>query len=125
MKKRKRSEFGDPIESTHLVLTHVKHKRSIISSSKVLSAYWDHLTEALSESEEVILFGYSGLDAHLNDLLRRFEKCSKRVIEWCGATFPDGKESEGFWKFELGEGVSIQQMDNILEFKDWSAGEGI
>ena len=57
--KRDRSNFdlSDIFASKHLVLTHIKHKPSVIAASYVLSTYWRYLTFALTEVEEVILFG--------------------------------------------------------------------
>jgi len=87
--------------SEHIVLTHIKRKPSVIAASRVLSAYWDYLGFALSESDEIILFGYSGLDTHLNVLLRPYLGHKPlRVIEWSGAGTQG--EREQFWRSALG-----------------------
>ncbi|WP_083480169.1 SIR2 family protein [Jannaschia seosinensis] len=57
------------INTGHLVLSHFKHKPALISSSPLLSTYWDCLEEAMQETKSIILFGYSGADLHLNRLV--------------------------------------------------------
>ncbi|MFZ6775067.1 hypothetical protein ACO0LB_20410 [Undibacterium sp. SXout7W] len=107
--------------SEHIVLTHVKHKPSVIAGSKVLSAYWDYLSFALSEVEEIILFGYSGLDKHLNVLLRPYLKSVLiRVIEWNGADNHAGfGDRQAYWNATLGQNVTLKHFPNITEFTDW------
>ncbi|WP_025565811.1 DUF4917 family protein [Psychromonas sp. SP041] len=106
-------------QSQHIVLTHVKHKPSVISASSALSVYWDYLRLALEEVEEVILFGYSGLDEHLNVLLKPYLKTiDTRVVEWSGAGKP--KARKHFWTSKLGDGsITVTRLDNITEFEDW------
>jgi len=104
----------------HLVLTHVKHKLSVISSSPVLSAYWDYLDFVLGESEEIIVFGCSGDDKHLNQKLKLYTKDPSRkvrVVEWDGSG--NHADRTRFWKKRLGDNVELVQMGNILEFTDW------
>lgn len=102
----------------HIVLTHVKHKPEVIAASDVLSAYWGYLRFALSEVEEIILFGYSGIDEHLNELIRPYTKKSKvKVVEWSGSGTKPAREA--FWKDILGGNISLFRLDNILEFGDW------
>lgn len=102
-------------DSEHIVLTHIKRKPSVIAASHVLSTYWNYLQIALSESEEIILFGYSGLDTHLNLLLRPY--CSLktvRVVEWSGNL----GNRESYWQGILGQ-AEVTRLDNISEFVDW------
>lgn len=105
--------------SQHIVLTHVKHKPSVISASEALTTYWDYLRSALEEAEEVILFGYSGLDEHLNVLLKPYLKhINSRIIEWDGAGTQD--EREAFWLSELGSNlITVLRLKNITDFVDW------
>ncbi|MFP1872111.1 hypothetical protein ACLEDV_09135 [Lonsdalea quercina] len=106
------------VASEHIVLTHIKRKPSVIAASHVLSTYWDYLQFALSESEEIILFGYSGCDDHLNILLRPYLDSKRlRVIEWSGAG-EQGKR-ETYWQKILGQGISVIRFDNITDFTDW------
>lgn len=105
--------------SEHIVLTHVEHKPSVIAASRVLSTYWDYLRFALSEVQEVILFGYSGLDTHLNMLLRPYlGALSLRVVEWSGAG--DEATRENYWKDKLAlenvKKMKIIRLDNITDF---------
>ncbi|MDZ4298795.1 MAG: DUF4917 family protein [Moraxellaceae bacterium] len=104
--------------SEHIVLTHIKRKPSVIAASQVLSTYWDYLQFALSESEEIILFGYSGLDVHLNVLLRPYLNSKPlRIVEWSGAG--DQGVREAYWQTTLGQAVVVTRLDNISEFIDW------
>lgn len=104
--------------SKHIVLTHIKHKLSVISSSRILSTYWRYLHLALAEVDEVILFGYSGLDDHLNKLLRMHHSCKKfTVVEWNGSGTINVRND--FWEKELGKQPHIIQLPNITGFEDW------
>ncbi len=105
--------------SEHIVLTHVKHKPSVIAASYVLTTYWEYLQFALSEATEIILFGYSGLDKHLNFLLRPYLNTKTlRVIEWAGAG--EQQEREQYWSSKLGQAVSVTRFTNITDFTTWS-----
>lgn len=106
------------VPSEHIVLTHIKKKPSVIAASHVLSTYWDYLQFAIFESEEIILFGYSGLDAHLNVLLRPYlTSKSLKVVEWSGAG--DQVARERYWQNKLSQAVAVTRLDNITEFTDW------
>lgn len=52
----------DGIVGKHIVLTHIKHKKSVIDASEVLSEYWVMFNYLLGEVTTVTLFGYSGED---------------------------------------------------------------
>ena len=102
----------------HIVLTHVKHKPSVIANSPVLSVYWEYLGFSLSEAEEVIIVGYSGEDTHLNNLLKPYSKSKTiKVIEWSGSG--DQKSREQFWNQQIGKCDSLTHLDNILTFASW------
>lgn len=111
----------------HIVLTHFKHKPSVIDRSAVLKAYWDTLAEAIQESCEVLLVGCSGLDEHLNRLIKSAAQTRIRVVEWSG---PDDAPrprigQEDFWRQRLirtGSPRDLQliQLPNILTFTDWA-----
>ncbi|TNS95075.1 hypothetical protein FIB99_19815, partial [Escherichia coli] len=84
----------------------------------VLSTYWDYLQFALFESEEIILFGYSGLDEHLNLLIRPYLTSKHlRVIEWSGAG--EQNDREAYWQYLLGREVTVTRLDNITDFINW------
>ncbi|HBO4004414.1 TPA: hypothetical protein ACUT5J_000192 [Pseudomonas aeruginosa] len=69
--------------SEHIVLTHVAHKRSVISASPILTAYWHYLHRALQEATQIVIVGYSGCDLHLNELIAMYGAYKPiRVIEW-------------------------------------------
>lgn len=115
---RDRLNLQRDIPSKHIVLTHVKHKPSVIAASHALSTYWDYLQFALSEAEEIILFGYSGFDTHLNILLKPYlRNIPLRVVEWSGAGEQD--ERKTYWKNRLGRDVVVERLDNISDFIDW------
>jgi hypothetical protein len=112
-------DYLDPAEESHIVLTHVEHKPLIIGSSHILSSYWRRLEKAFEESGQIILFGYSGLDAHLNERIK-LRKDDKKllIVEWVGSGSEDERkfywsEKTGFSRFEL------IQLDNILDFSSW------
>lgn len=110
-----RNIFG----SKHIVLTHIPHKLSVISASEILSTYWSYLIFSLSEVNEIILFGYSGCDTHLNKILKVHARSkNKKIIEWDG----DGQtiqERQEFWDSELGANVTLQRMPDITQFTSW------
>ena len=105
--------------SSHIVLTHVKHKTSVIDASNVLSTYWKYLHSACHESEEIIVFGYSGLDTHLNRVIAAYAQSKPvRVIEWEGAGPLNQRQQ--FWGNCLSsEKIKLIQLENILDFVGW------
>lgn len=119
VRKMPRYRLADRIvESTHLVLTHVRHKQSIIATSSLLTEYWKFLARALKESEEVMLVGYSGYDGHLNSFIsRRTNGLNIRIIEWSQAQ--PGNDRPRYWERKLKAPVQVEQYDSILEFTDW------
>ena len=103
--------------SSHIVLTHFEHKPAVISASRVLLSYWQLLSEAIDESEEVILFGYSGADTHLNLLLKSMSDKPVKVVEWNGA---GGEHDRAiFWRQQIGRGVELVQLPNVHDFREW------
>lgn len=107
----------DEVVGSHIVLTHVKHKETIISASRLLSSYWEYLSFALSESEAVVLVGYSGSDNHLNALLRSRAPAKIRVVEWTGEE--EARDRDQFWTELLGRPVELTRLESILSFTDW------
>lgn len=105
--------------SKHIVLTHIPHKPSVITASEVLSTYWSYLILSLSEVKEIILFGYSGCDIHLNKILKvHASSKNKKIIEWDS----DGQttqQRQQFWDSELGANVTLQRMPDITQFTSW------
>lgn len=81
-------------------------------------AYWRYLSFVLNEVEEVVLFGYSGEDKHLNELLRVYkDKVKFRVIEWDGSGTKVTRNS--YWNETLKTQVRLVQLDSILNFNEW------
>ena len=113
----------EPDESSHIVLTYVEHKLIVIDSSHILREYWRCLVDAFSESEKVVLFGYSGADKHLNEKINQHcsRKSGKRivVIEWEGSG--SFEQRQAFWQRDLGDvDIQLQHLKNPLEFNGWS-----
>ncbi len=105
--------------SKHIVLTHIPHKPTVITASQVLSTYWSYLTLSLSEVDEIILFGYSGCDTHLNKILKMYANSKiKRIVEWDGDSFTD-QQRQKFWDSELGNNVTLNRMPDITQFISW------
>lgn len=105
--------------SKHIVLTHIPHKPSVITASKVLSTYWNYLIFSLSEVDEIILFGYSGCDTHLNEILKiHANSKTKRIVEWDGEPFTD-QQRQDFWNNKLGANVNLQRIPDITKFTSW------
>jgi len=110
--------FMSADQDHHIVLSHVQHKPFIISSSPILTEYWIRLDRAFQESGTIIVFGYSGLDEHLNLKIRSNNTKKIIIIEWTGAGSQTGREK--YWSNLLGRNDLIYyQLNNILEFKDW------
>ena len=109
------NENGD--RRSHIVLTHGAMKPVVISSSRVLEMYWSHLSEAIHESKEIILFGYSGADNHLNDKINKHrENTPVRVVERTHGNL-DGREK--YWRAKFGGNTQVTPFDNILDFVNW------
>ncbi|HGN0922747.1 TPA: SIR2 family protein [Pseudomonas aeruginosa] len=121
-RKRDRHELNpsSPEGSDHIVLTHVRHKRSVIGASMVLSTYWNYLNFSLAESEEIIVFGYSGDDEHLNDVIAAYAQSKHIVIvEWNGLG-QSQQQRTWYWsqKFKTNN-FHHWYLPNILEFSSW------
>jgi hypothetical protein len=123
VKQHRSAEIRRPTQ--HVVLAHVKHKRTVIDASQVLRAYWSRLAIALRESEELLLVGYSGKDLHLNNLIQGYTRSLPiRIIEWDNGE--NNKERKTYWQQRLNsEDIKVFQMKNILEFTAWETGNGI
>lgn len=109
--------------TNHVVLTHVEHKMSVINASPVLREYWRRLEEAMQETDGIILFGYSGADAHLNNLIGRYY--SGKQVEVVERKHPSYDTEEGkrtrfqYWKSKLSTDTLAHWKDNVLEFGYW------
>ncbi|WP_180190634.1 hypothetical protein [Acinetobacter sp. YH01009] len=110
---------GNIFGSKHIVLTHIPHKPSVITASEILSTYWSYLIFSLSEVDEIILFGYSGCDTHLNKILKvHANSKNKTIVEWNGDGQTD-QQRQQFWDGELGANVTLQRMPDITQFTSW------
>ena len=110
--------------STHLVLTHVDHKASVIAASPILREYWSRLEEAMKEAEGVVLFGYGGGDRHLNLLISKyFREKQVEIVERQKLEYNEesGKNTRfQHWQKLLGvEKVYIWWHDSIISHAVW------
>lgn len=105
--------------NSHIFLTHAKHKPAVIGASDLLIVYWRLLLEAFQESEEIVLVGYSGMDAHLNEILKTSApRMPARIIEWDGAGAAGPRLT--FWRNTLARHeVELIQQSSVLDFVDW------
>ena len=107
-------------DSTHLVLTNVKHKLSVIESSEILLAYWSLFEEVTKNAKNIVVIGYSGKDIHLNAILSKApSNASIRVVEWEGS----GVKTErlDYWKQHIDHaGIDVVLLTSILDFRDWA-----
>ncbi|MDX5363592.1 MAG: SIR2 family protein [Pseudazoarcus pumilus] len=112
-------DFLDPEEESHIVLAHVKHKPLIIGSSHILSSYWRRLEKAFEESDQVVLFGYSGLDEHLNERIKlRKEEKELLVVEWDGSG--EERDRRRYWEEKVGfPRFDLVRLESILDFTAW------
>lgn len=100
----------------HIVLTHIKHKPDIINSSPLLLMYWHYLNLCLDEAEQIIIFGYSGFDTHLNRIIQFVSPSTPlKVVEWSGS----GEARESFWFRTFGRNVELISLDNISKYTGW------
>jgi hypothetical protein len=99
-------------------LTHFTHKPKIIEASEILSIYWEFLERSFEESSEIVIFGYSGNDLHLNRLISqmRGDKVVK-VIDWLGSG--SNKNRTKFWNEQFGDNVDLYLLEDVLTFSDW------
>lgn len=105
----------------HLVLAHADFKQNHIVRSSLLVRYFEYLTKALDESSHLVLFGYSGLDPHVNTAIQRRVKQSPLaidVVEWNRADTHAGlKNRRRYWTEQLGHVRDIYPVENILGFR--------
>jgi hypothetical protein len=118
-RKQLQGQANENLSTPHLVLTHVKHKRSVIANSYLLTTYWDYLERGLRESEAIIIFGYSGYDTHLNEVITKYaDDQPVIVIEWAGNGLRQMRKN--FWREKLKGDFDLIQLENILEFTAWN-----
>ena len=73
-------------------------------------------------ANNIVLFGYSGLDPHINECLDFDDNTNKKltVIEWAGT----GKKRKNFWAKKTGfplKNINIVQKKSILDFTNWDS----
>jgi hypothetical protein len=110
---------GPPHQSgRHVVLTHFTQKQKIIASSELLSIYWEFLRMAIDESEEIVIFGYSGDDTHLNRIISQLRaRKNVKVVDWLGSGNLTVRSQ--FWNKQLGGEVDLHLLEDVLTFSEW------
>jgi len=127
--KRNDADICDTTIPRAIVLANRKDKQSLIRRSAILKDYWENrLPRCIESSESIILFGYSGEDIHLNELIRKNAGDTKVVVvEWSGAQHKDIEQdtvleteidAELFWEKQVNATMVIP-MDCILDFANW------
>lgn len=118
-------EYLRPDSRCHIVLTHFRHKKSVINSSNILSEYWLKFEIAMDESDCIMLFGYSGCDDHLNDLVHsRSNEKLIRIVEWLGVS-EENKEifyydRIKYWIKKLRtNNFELIHVGDLLKFSSW------
>lgn len=102
----------------HIVLSHLKHKPTIIASSKILYDYASYLLQSIIESDHVIVIRYGGGDTYLNELIKRSLKMKGSDTEIEIVQYADDGADEEKWKIIFGhEQLSIKRYRNILEYR--------
>jgi hypothetical protein len=82
---KQRQGYAQNIPTKHIVLTHFLHKPTVIDASTLLRSYWEFFNLALQETKELIIFGYSGLDTHLNStIMAQANDINISIVEWEG-----------------------------------------
>lgn len=98
--------------------SYVAHKRTMIEASEILQRYWQFLRRAIDESAEIVLFGYSGNNTHLHQMIaQKPSSKSVGVVEWLGAGFRDVRQP--FWDEQLGGEIKLLLKEDVLIFTDW------
>lgn len=128
VRKLKRSDFNTLTNYTlpgHIVLTYHEFKRRIIEESHILNAYWNIFCEKLYKSTNIILFGMSGDDEHLNDAIRAnaHQDATIRVVDWCDGNDREREAKELWWKEKLGDkfkNENLVLLTNVQEFTSWA-----
>lgn len=112
-----------PSDAKHIILSDGSMKPHLIERSEILKLFWDQLSVAINEACEIILFGYGGGDAHLNEMLGRSKK-RIRVVERQGTKRL--YERQQFWKDTLNfeANLVVDLRYSVLDFKAWDETPG-
>lgn len=123
--------YGNVIHN-HIVIAKTELKPEIISNSSILGIYFMFFGKALSESDELYIIGYSGLDKHVNFEIKNWASTKINshnvpkinVIEWEGSD-----HNNNFWHQILipkdpltnlpheKHNLQLKKIDNILNYQ--------
>ncbi len=129
VRKLRRSDFSQPENFElpgHIVLTHYDFKKRIIEGSPILNAYWNIFCEKLSKSTNIILFGMSGDDEHINEAIKKYAHPNAviRVVDWCDENENEKEAKKERWKEKLGDKfdtTNLVLLPNVQNFTEWAA----
>jgi len=120
-KLRREEMRANKSSGKHIVLNHGKMKPAIIASSPILSLYWERFQEAVLKSQRIVLFGYSGDDHHLNEVIRSLgQGASKTVIEWKNPA-QNQRDRRNLWARKLGGEAKVLRLDDVTSFTSWDS----
>lgn len=108
------------IDSTHLVLTNVKYKASMIDASEILSEYWKCFAACCAQSEDILILGYGGGDSHLNrEIATAPAGCRIRIVQrTCEER--DLESLTRYWSERFSDRpLDIVVCESILDFRDF------
>lgn len=84
----------------------------------------------LPHNKNIILFGMSGEDDHINEAIKKYssDDAKVRIVEWNSETQDDElkqfkKEREKYWFRKLDgkfQKENLVLLDNIQSFQDWA-----
>lgn len=125
------SSASDDTLHNHIVLADTKIKPEIISNSKLLGTYFMFFRDALDESDELYLIGYSGADEHvnfeikncINNKSQKNRKFNIHIIEWQRSNHDDSFWIDRLFPAHLWNAINNyislqkQPFDNILDFR--------
>jgi len=82
--------------------------------------------ELLRQNKNIILFGMSGDDDHINEAIRAYvrEDAIIRIVDWTGESDNERDKKEELWKGKLGENrfktENLILLTNVQDFTDWA-----
>lgn len=116
---RNKVDWNDTEPNDHIILCNAAFKPIMIERSMVLRAYWRKLSSILTEVDEVILFGYSGSDDHLNRLIEDKLGSDKRIrVVQRAESQADADKWKAIFSHRK-DNLDVSEFDNILEFNSW------
>ena len=82
--------------------------------------------ELLRQNKNIILFGMSRDDDHINEAIRAYVRADAiiRIVDWTGESDNERDKKEELWKGKLGENrfktENLILLPNVQDFTDWA-----